>query len=190
MNWTEYTSKFSNILDGTFAEKPYDNSNYVEYVKLNNSRVKRWNKRLNISDEIKNSIAKINSPQTWILIIEHWCGDAANSAPVIHHLAELNDNITLDIQLRDDEPRLIEQYLTNGGESVPKLIVRDQNEEDLFTWGPRPKECQALVMMHKESDKTELEKKSELQNWYNDDKGQSILNEITELVLENITLVI
>ena len=187
MNWTEYTSKFESILNGTFTEKPYDNPDYVEYVKLNNSRVKRWEKKLEIPDEAGKIIASIDSPQTWILIVEHWCGDAANMAPVINKIAEANENITLDIQLRDSEPFLIEQYLTNGGKSVPKLIVRDEDGNDLFTWGPRHAECQAMVMKNKDADDmTAQEKKAAIQKWYNMDKGISAFNELAELISEKI----
>ncbi len=184
MNWTEYTSKFASILDGTFTEKPYDNAEYMEYVKLNNSRLNRWNKKLEIPEDAMAIIKNIDEPQTWILIVEHWCGDAANLAPVINKIAEANENITLDIQLRDSEPFLIEQYLTNGGKSVPKLIVRDSKGEDLFTWGPRPAECQEMVMKNKDADMTAHEKKHAIQLWYNVDKGQSAFNELATLISE------
>ena len=49
MNWIEYTSKFESILDGSFTEKPYNNADYIEYVKLNNSRLNRWSKKLEIA---------------------------------------------------------------------------------------------------------------------------------------------
>ena len=182
MNWTEYTSKFKIILDGSYREEPYDKIDYVEYVKLNNSRLNRWSKKLEIPEDSLDVINSIDSPQTWILIIEHWCCDAANMAPVINKIAESNENITLDIQLRDSEPFLIHQYLTNGGKSVPKLIVRDTNGEDMFTWGPRPSECQAMVMKNKDSDMTTQDKKQAIQVWYNKDKGQSAFREITQLV--------
>jgi len=178
MNWTTYTSKFKEILDGSYTESPYDKADFVEYVKLNNSRLNRWNKKLEIPEDVASIIAKIDTPQTWILIIEHWCGDAANMAPVINKIAESNENITLDIQLRDSEPFLIEQYLTNGGKSVPKLIVRDENGKDIFTWGPRPSQCQAMVMKNKDSEMTAQEKKHAIQLWYNIDKGQSAFKEI------------
>ncbi|MBL1280956.1 MAG: thioredoxin family protein [Fluviicola sp.] len=184
MNWIEYTSKFASILDGSFAEKPYNNAEYIEYVKLNNSRLNRWDKKLVIPEEALATIEAINEPQTWILIVEHWCGDAANLAPVINKIAESNDNITLDIQLRDSEPFLIEQYLTNGGKSVPKLIVRNSKDEDLFTWGSRPAECQAMVMRNKDTDMTAQEKKAAIQVWYNKDKGQSAFNELATLIAE------
>ncbi|HIP32271.1 MAG TPA: thioredoxin family protein [Crocinitomicaceae bacterium] len=189
MNWTTYTSKFTSILEGTYTEKPYDNPEYVEYVKLNNSRLNRWDKKLVIPEEALATIESINEPQTWILIVEHWCGDAANLAPVINKIAESNDNITLDIQLRDSEPFLIEQYLTNGGKSVPKLIVRDSKGNDLFTWGPRPAECQAMVMSNKDADMTAQEKKAAIQVWYNKDKGQSTFNELAALIAETIPVV-
>lgn len=188
MNWIEYTSKFESILDGSFTEKPYNNADYIEYVKLNNSRLNRWSKKLEITEDVLEIINSIDSPQTWILITEHWCGDAAHISPVINKIAELNKNISLSIQLRDKAPFLIDQHLTNGGKAIPKLVVRDENDNDLFDWGPRPSECQAMVMKNKDSEMTTKEKNQAIQTWYNKDKGQSTSKEIMELVKENLSV--
>jgi hypothetical protein len=32
----------------------------------------------------------------------------------------------------------MDQYLTNGGRSIPKLVAFDDDGQALFTWGPRP----------------------------------------------------
>ena len=41
-------------------------------------------------------------------------------------MAELNPAITLRIVLRDQQPELMNEYLTNGAQAIPKLI---QNRE-------------------------------------------------------------
>jgi hypothetical protein len=38
----------------------------------------------------------------------------------------------------------MDQYLTNGGRSIPKLVGFSAEGEELFTWGPRPADLQSL----------------------------------------------
>lgn len=185
MNAQEYRNLFAEILTGQFAEAPYDNPGYINYVKLNNSRMKRWTKQGIVSPELESAIMAIDKPQTWILITEPWCGDAANSVPYIEKMAALNPNITLEIQLRDSDSE-IDNYLTNGGKSIPKLITRDSEGKDIFTWGPRPAEAQALVIKQKQSDASSDEKYGEILHWYKEDKGVSIQAELLGLLSKNL----
>lgn len=182
MNWNEYHAKFEDILQGRDVAAPYDNPAYLEYVKLNNSRSNRWLKKAELLDETKSVLESLGKKQKWYLITEPWCGDAAHLAPFIHKMAEHSPNIDLEVVHRDGDNNMIDSYLTNGGKAIPKLVVRDENDNDIFVWGPRPSEPQELVQSQKTSDKTVEEKKSELQVWYNKDKGKSIQNELTELL--------
>lgn len=185
MNLDEYRNLFTAILNGDFKEAPYDQADYLNYVKLNHSRMKRWTKQGNILPELQKRIEEIDRPQKWVLITEPWCGDAANSIPYLEKMAKLNSNITVEVQLRDSDSE-IDQYLTNGGKSIPKLIVRDQDNKDLFTWGPRPADAQALVLKQKESDASKDDKYAELLHWYRDDKGLAIQEEFAQLLEEHL----
>ena len=137
----------------------------------------RWEKKGELTDEMKTILSGITTKQNWVLITEPWCGDAANSVPLIAKMATLNSNINLEIQLRDSASE-IDRYLTNGGKAIPKLIVRDVNGEDLFVWGPRPEKAQALVLSQKEEDLTQDEKYANILQWYMKDKGGSVQSEI------------
>lgn len=180
MNWEEYRTLYDEIIKGKNTNEVYNEKKVV--VELNNARVKRWIKTIEISSEIKECFSSISNPQKWILIVEPWCMDAANIAPVIFKLSQLSPMIDLDIQLRDAPPFLIEQYLTNGAKAVPKLIVRNEKDEDIFIWGARPNECQQLVIQNKSLDISADEKKALTQKWYNEDKGISVQNEIYDLM--------
>ena len=182
MNWNDFLSRFDDVLEGRTTSAPYDNPAYIEYVKLNASRQKRWTKTLSLSDETNDVLRSIDGVQQWILITEDWCGDSAHNTPFIVAMAAENPLIHFDIVLRDTPPLLIDQYLTNGGRSIPKLIVRDANGKDLFTWGPRPAGCQQLMMDMKVQEIAPADAKIELQKWYNDDKGASIQQELTLLL--------
>jgi len=182
MNWNQYTSLFESILSKEYTDAPYDNEFYLNYTSLNDARQKRWFKRGKLSDEFKAEIEKISEKQEWILITEPWCGDASHINPFIKMAADLNDNINLTINLRDAEDSLIDQYLTNGvSKSIPILVVRDKSGNDLFVWGPRPKDAQALLLEHKNDDtKSNEDKKIEFQAWYNKNKGVDIQTELVE----------
>lgn len=183
MDLQEYSALFQNILNKEITAAPYDDDAYLNYVKLNHSRMKRWKKQGVLIEELEQVIRAIDQPQKWVLITEPWCGDAANSIPYIEKMANLNPNITVEVQLRDSDSE-IDNYLTNGGKSIPKLIVRDQENNDLFTWGPRPTEAQALVQKQKESNAPYDEKYAEILHWYKDDKGTSIQEELIHLLVK------
>ncbi|HKG07153.1 MAG TPA: thioredoxin family protein [Pedobacter sp.] len=182
MNFQEYQQQFVAILTDAAPAAPYDNPAYLDYTKLNWSRMNRWLKQGVLSDELKTVVSSISTPRHWIIITEPWCGDAAHIVPFLHMAAELNPLITVEYQLRDTEPFLINDYLTNGGKAIPKLIIRDEAGLDLANWGPRPAACQ--ILYHRlTAEKADFETvKSELQKWYNNDKGRLIQEELVALI--------
>jgi hypothetical protein len=72
-------------------------------------------------------------------------------------------------------------YLTNGTKSIPKLIVRDEAGNDLLTYGPRPKATQQLVNRLKAANVDYETLNTEVQNWYNKDKGVELQKELLQL---------
>lgn len=158
-------------------------SAFVDYTKLNFSRMKRILKTTQASDIVINTVNCLQDKLTWLVISESWCGDAAQNIPVFAKMAEVNPNINLRIILRDENPELMDQYLTNGGKSIPKLICLDENLNELGTWGPRPKVLQDWLYKEKENPTMEVSKlKEEFQIWYTKDKGQTLQNEMIMLL--------
>jgi hypothetical protein len=153
----------------------------MEYAKLNWSRMSRWLKNGHLTPETDAFLSSIKDKQKWVLIAEPWCGDAAHSVPFIGLMAEKCPNIELEVQLRDSGSE-IDNYLTNGGKSIPKLIIRDENGSDIAVWGPRPENFQADFLRLKESGMPLEDVKTELQKWYNADKGATIQKEIESLI--------
>ncbi|MBL4669041.1 MAG: thioredoxin family protein [Flavobacteriales bacterium] len=155
----------------------------VNYTKLNFSRMKRILKTTPISKDVINTVSCLNDKLTWIVLTESWCGDAAQNIPVFAQIAEANPNINLRILLRDENIDLMNQYLTNGGMSIPKLICLDENLNELGTWGPRPKYLQDWLYENKANPKMEMsELKKEFQVWYTKDKGQTLQKEMVLLM--------
>lgn len=152
----------------------------VNFTALNQKRMKRWDKTLKISEAQIAQIKTFDTPVIWLLITESWCGDAAHVVPVINKVASYNDKIDLQLVLRDENLELIDAFLTNGGRSIPKLIVLEANTlEVLHTFGPRPSKATTLVADYKaKHGKLTPEFKEELQLWYNKDKGQTTINDL------------
>src|SRR5690606_1738091 len=143
-----------------------DNPDYMDYTKMNWVRMNRWFKTAVISESFKHILTQIDKPQNWLVITEPWCGDAAHNIPFIEMAVRCNSLIQLEYELRDGEPFSINNYLSNGSKSIPKLIIRDENGIDLATWGPRPADCQKLYQSLI-SEQADFEKvKTQIQNWY------------------------
>ncbi len=181
LTWEEYIQHFEDILSGTFTNEIYAKEAYRDYVKMNLSRMNRWLKNTEISTDLKSDIEAIDEKQNWYLITEPWCGDAAHSVPLIYMMSQLNPNIHLEIVLRDDNHEFIDQYLTNGGRSIPKLIARNNEDNDLFVWGPRPKDLQIIHTKLKAENADFDTVNQTLQQWYNQNKGVDIQHEFHKI---------
>lgn len=180
MNFQEYSIYFMSILNTTISEhlSPYDNPDYLNYTKMNWSRMNRWFKTGKLSDDFIEVVKKIDHPQHWIIITEPWCGDAAHNIPFIEMISKENSFITISYELRDAGPNRIEQYLTNGTKSIPKLIIRDHEGKDIGTWGPRPESCQKIYAELLAENAPFEKVKIEIQNWYNENKGKELQQEL------------
>jgi len=156
----------------------------TNYTVLNQRRMKRLDKTLKINEDSVKKINGFNKKITWLVLTESWCGDAAQTLPMINKVAELNDNISLKVILRDDNLDIMNRFLTNDAMSIPKLImIGDASGEILGDWGPRPKEATQMVSDYKkEHGQLTAEFKEALQVWYNKDKGQGTLNDLLELL--------
>ncbi|WP_298900728.1 thioredoxin family protein [uncultured Psychroserpens sp.] len=156
----------------------------VNYTMLNDRRMKRWDKTVKVSEEIKERLVKFDGHVTWLVITESWCGDAAHVIPVLNKLADLSEGIDLKLVFRDENEELMDQFLTNGGRAIAKLIMIDHTTEEIVhTFGPRPSKATQLVNDYKEEHGTLTpEFKEDLQVWYNKDKGQNIISDIVALL--------
>lgn len=181
MNLNAYLSYFQQLLDLPNPPAPYDEPQMMEYTRLNHARMKRWTKTLSLDPELVAQLARLQQPMHWIVLLEPWCGDVAPSLPFIMALAQQSPFVSYDLQLRDSEPFLINQYLTNGSKSIPKLIVRNASGTDLFVWGPRPRAAQQLIDRLRSEATPAEEIKKALQHWYNQDGGLSFQNELKAL---------
>jgi thiol-disulfide isomerase/thioredoxin len=184
ISYTEYFRLMQKLVQNKFTTGSDISEANINYTMLNEKRMSRWNKKLEISETYKAKILEFNSEIIWLVITESWCGDAAHLLPVINKVAELNPNINLRIVLRDDNEGLMNQFLTNGSKSIPKLIMIDTDSLKVITsYGPRPSTATAMVENYKkEHGQLTPEFKEDLQRWYNKDKGKTTIDDLTKLL--------
>jgi len=150
-SYQEYKQLVSDLLKEGKSTGTEQSEALTNYSMLNDRRMKRLDKTLKIEDSIKEKFSDIDSNITWLVLSEGWCGDAAQSLPVINKLAELNESIDLRIASRDEHDELMSNFLTNGGKAIPKLIAYDStNKKVINSWGPRPTVATKAVNAYKE----------------------------------------
>lgn len=156
----------------------------VNYTMLNDRRMKRWDKTVKVSEVVKQEVSNLKINQTWLVITESWCGDAAHVMPVMNKVAELNSGIDFKVVLRDENDDLMNRFLTNGGKSIPKLIIIDNDSNEVLdSYGPRPSTATKLVTDYKaKHGSLTPEFKEDLQRWYNKDKGQTAIKDLVNIL--------
>jgi thiol-disulfide isomerase/thioredoxin len=165
----------------TGNEQSEDLSNYT---KLNDRRMARLDKKINLTNESINFLKDFDENLIFLVLMESWCGDGAQTLPIINKIAESSTNIELKIALRDSNDELMQLFLTNGGKSIPKLIILEKETLNVLSdWGPRPSVATKIVNDYKKDHGAlDAEFKKNLQVWYNKDKGVNTQFDIINLL--------
>jgi len=183
--------EYRDLIDELLSEGKTTGENHsdsmLHFTKMNVHRMKRHDKRTDLNDELVEKLDDVNDEWIWLVLTEAWCGDAAQSLPIINKMAEASDNITLRLVLRDENLDLMDQFLQNGrSRSIPKLICINAKTHDVVgDWGPRPQEVQQLYdSLRNDTDLKYQEVAEKLHKWYADDKGQEIQKEFIHAINE------
>jgi len=188
ISYQEYKDLVKKLVIENKSTGPNQSEDLTNYSLLNDRRMKRLDKTIKITEDVAEEIQKIKEPQTWLLITEGWCGDAAQNLPVIHKMADLNTHIDLRLVLRDENLALIDLFLTNGGRAIPKLIILDKENNVINTWGPRPTVATNMAAAYKtEQGSLNANFKKDLQVWYNKNKGKSAQDDLVNLFKNTLT---
>ena len=115
----------------------------------------------------------------FLVIAADWCGDAANTIPVLGRLADLVPGLDLRLVERDRYPALMDRYLTNGSRSIPIVIALDESARPLATWGPRPQVLQEWMLANLKM-MPSPQRYAYARGWYARDRGESLLRELLE----------
>jgi len=184
-SYTTYRSLVSDLLEKGKSTGPNQSDALLNYSMLNDKRMARLDKKIKLSDDTVQRLKEVKEEQTWLLITEGWCGDAAHIAPVMNKMSTENNKINLKVVLRDENTELMNQFLTNGSMSIPKMVVLNANNEVVSSWGPRPSIATKMVVDYKEKHGSlDPDFKKDLQLWYNKNKGINIQEDLLAF-LEN-----
>ncbi len=183
-SYKEYKNMILNLLKEGKSTGVDQNDDLYNFTKLNDKRMKRLDKQTKLSVNAETEAKKIQKDFTWLVLTESWCGDAAQTLPLINKFTEANSKIELKVVLRDENEDLMNQFLTNGSKSIPKLIVIEKDSKKVIgSWGPRSKKATEMVANYKEKyGIIDAKFNIELQRMYNSDKGENIEREMVDLL--------
>ncbi|SHG56300.1 thioredoxin family protein [Chryseobacterium vrystaatense] len=155
---------------------------YKQYYELGLQRMDRTLKKYVPDEEQLKGLATKNFDGKILIISEAWCGDASATVPALVTFFEGHNEVR--IFLRDNDKSLISQFMTNGTESIPKVIILDKDFNVKNSWGPRPKFGHELLLKHK-ADPEAYPKDNfynDLQLYYAKNRGKDAVQEILELL--------
>lgn len=178
-SYTTFRNVVSDLLAAGKSTGPNQSDALLNYSMLNDKRMARLDKKIKLSNSTIERLSKVKKEQTWLLITEGWCGDAAHILPVMNKMSNENEHIKLKVVLRDENVALMNEFLTNGSMSIPKLVVLDKDANVISSWGPRPSIATKMVTDYKEKHGSlDPDFKKDLQLWYNKDKGVNIQEDL------------
>ncbi len=193
--WLKKRIDESGLLYHEYIQKTVDEISGIKIEGISESELKRLNiKSLNVQrnsritrhykpgDELSRILKGISDPQLWMVITESWCGDSGQNLPYIAVMAAQNPLINLKIILRDSNPDVMDQFLTNGTRSIPILAAYSESGDELFRWGPRPESAVGLINLCKSEGLEKPEWTEKLHHWYAKNKGVELEREFINLI--------
>lgn len=155
---------------------------YFDYSKINLQRTKRIEKTFKPDQNIVSLVNQIKSKILFFVITEDWCGDSAQNLPYLEKYINFNPLLEMKVILRDSNLEAIDNYFKVGNpRSIPKIVGFDEDGNELFIWGPRPKFAQDLVQQLKAEGYTKEEFNKELHLWYAKNKGKELEKELVNI---------
>lgn len=153
-----------------------------EYYELGLQRMYRMEKVYKPSEENLEILKSKNFYGKILIISEAWCGDASQAIPVLD--AFFKEKNEMKIFYRDRDTKLINQFLTDGNQAIPKVLLLNEDFSVKNIWGPRPKFGHDLLKKFKENEETYPREEfyNDLQVYYSKNRGKDTLEEILNLL--------
>jgi hypothetical protein len=140
--------------------------------------------KFNLTESRVNTIAKIKGYDILVLT-EPWCGDSLAAIPVLKKITEAGEGWNLKVLLRDQNPDLMNKFLTHGTRSIPLFLFLDNSGNLIFKWGPRIKVAQQIFENNRQMIRAGKISKQEvikqIRYFYAKDRGKHIFDELLEL---------
>ena len=165
------------------VENPVEGDDHNEYYELGLQRMERTLKTFKVNAETLESLKSKNFGGKILIISEPWCGDASATVPAVSKFFEAAGN-EVRIFLRDADHSLIDQFLTDGTQSIPKVLILNEDLTVKNVWGPRPKYGLELLKKFKENQETYPREDfyNDLQVYYAKNRGADAIEEIINLI--------
>ena len=184
-NGMDYKS-YRLLIDSLLAEDKTTGDNHsrsmLAYTRQNNRRMGRLDRQTALEIDLKDALSLLQKNTIWIVLTEAWCGDAAQTIPVMAKAADECD-ARLKLVLRDENLDLMDKFLTDGARSIPVLLILEGDDLDLLgSWGPRPAPAQNMVMRSIASGEDYHDRHHDLHLWYGRDKTKTFQQELTSLI--------
>lgn len=159
-----------------------DDTGMLEYHKLGLQRMTRMVQRYSPDAEQLKTLESKHFTGKVLIISESWCGDASQCLPTVSKFFEGKNEVR--IVYRDENPDLMNQFLTNGAQAIPIVLLLDENYNVINHWGPRPAHGLELLKKFKENPETYPREQfyNDLQVYYAKNKGYDTIQEILNLL--------
>ncbi len=154
----------------------------ITFTGLNLHRARRIARTWRPSAGLTAAMNALPGPQLWLTLTEPWCGDSAQCLPLFAVLAETRSDIDFRLLLRDDNPQVMDRYLTGGKRGIPVVVALDETGGELFRWGPRPAAAQAVFDQAKNEGLAKPDILERLHLFYGRDRGRALDVELTALL--------
>jgi len=172
---------YSASVEAEAATNPTEGNS--KYVPINWKRMQRITKTVQLTDATLEVLGQLKERRRWLVITENWCGDSAQSTPIMEKMAEKSGGmIEIRFIYRDANLELMNAHLTGTSMSIPKLIQLDGDFNVTGSWGPRPDKAQEMVLRLKANPATAPTYNEELHKWYAQDRQVGIESGLRNLL--------
>lgn len=180
MTWQAYRDQIDELLLQGKTTGADNSAAMLDYAKLNQARMRRLEGHAQLLPEVTADLQNLPKGLKILVIAEGWCGDAAQVCPpamlLFQHLG-----IEHRYVLRDHDTTRIDQFLTNGGRSIPVFIALDSQGNVLGEkWGPRPAALQELRSSWVAAGLPFEQQAELLHGWYAKDKTAAVQQELAQ----------
>ena len=97
-SYLEYRKIVSDLLSEGKSTGNEQSEDLVHYSTLNEARLKRLDKTIQVSEEVSMKLKGLKNEYIWLVIAEGWCGDAAQILPILNKMALETNKIVLKIK--------------------------------------------------------------------------------------------
>ena len=175
--------EYLKISEERVHHNPDKNDEHQEYYELGLTRTNRTLKTYKVDPEQFADLQSKDFHGKILIISEPWCGDASATVPSVAAFFEAAGN-EVRVFLRDSDHSLIDQFLTDGSQSIPKVLILNEDLSVKNVWGPRPKFGNELLKKFKTNPETYAREEfyNDLQVYYAKNRGKDAIEEILNLI--------